>query len=141
MRGIPDESLWLGHAGDVRDLTSLLATGVRAVVDLAWEEPPASLTRDLAYARFPLVDGIGNSTWMLRAAIETSSSLLRSDTPTLIYCSAGMSRSPCIAGAALALIRELSAEEALRRVVRSGPADVSPGLWAEVRAVLQSIRG
>ncbi|GAC1334860.1 MAG: hypothetical protein NVSMB14_02090 [Isosphaeraceae bacterium] len=140
MRRVADESLRLGHAGDVRDLTTLLASGVRAVVDIAAEEPPASLNRDLIYCRFPLVDGIGNPPWLLRLAIETSTALLRSNTVTFIYCSAGMSRSPCVAAAALSLVRGYSANEALARVLNAGPADVSPGLWIEIQAVLRSLR-
>ena len=140
MRRIAEESLWLGHAGDVRDLTTLHASGVLAVIDLAAEEPPASLSRDLIYCRFPLVDGIGNPPWLLRLAIETAASLSRSNTAALISCGAGMSRSPCIAAAALSLVRGYSANESLARVLDAGPADVSPGLWLEIQAVLRSIR-
>ncbi len=60
MRQIPPYSLWLGHAGHVRDLRTVLAAGIVALVDLALDEPPASLTRELVYCRFPLVDGPGN---------------------------------------------------------------------------------
>ncbi|MEO6811536.1 MAG: protein phosphatase, partial [Isosphaeraceae bacterium] len=108
MRQIPDYALWLGHVGDVRDLNGVYAAGILALVDLAVEEPPAFLTRELVYCRFPLLDGSGNPGWLLRAAIETVACLLRCNTPTLIYCGAGMSRSPAIAGAAVGLVRGCS---------------------------------
>lgn len=60
MRRVVDTSLFIGHAGDLRDLRALHAAGIAAVVDLAANEPPATLTRDLAYCRLPLVDGPGN---------------------------------------------------------------------------------
>lgn len=60
MRRIPDTSLWLGHVGDARNLAALAEGGIEAVVDLAGDESPAALPRDLAYCRFPLVDGPGN---------------------------------------------------------------------------------
>ena len=66
MRRVPGYSLWLGHAGDVRDLRCLLTTGIIAVVDLAIQEAPAPLTRELVYCRFPLVNGPGNPPWLLR---------------------------------------------------------------------------
>jgi protein-tyrosine phosphatase len=118
------------------DASTILEAGVRAVVDLALEEVPAILPRDLAYCRFPLIDGDGNSAPMIRAAVETEACFLRSSTPTLVCCGAGMSRSPCIAGAAIALVQESSIDDALKLVSSSGPIDVSPGLWAEVRTVL-----
>jgi hypothetical protein len=136
MRRIAEFSLWIGHVGDMRNLREVLSTGILAVVDLAMDEPPATVTRDLAYCRFPLVDGIGNPPWLLHAAIDCIAGLLRSGTPTLVFCGAGMSRSPCIAAAAIARVRGCSAEEALIEVATSGVVDVAPGLWSEVRAIL-----
>jgi protein-tyrosine phosphatase len=105
-------------------------------VDLAVNEPPASVTRELVYCRFPLVDGSGNPPWLLRAAVEVVAGLLRTGTPTLVYCGPGMSRSPCIAAGAIALARGCPPAEALAAVAQSGVADVSPGLWSDVQAVL-----
>jgi hypothetical protein len=133
MRRVPGYSLWLGHAGDVRDVPGLLAAGIVAVIDLAIQEAPAPLTRELVYCRFPLVDGPGNPPWVLRAAVETVAGLIRDDVPTLVGCGAGLSRSPCIAGAAIARVRGCPADEGLAIALGSAPADVSPALWAEIR--------
>jgi hypothetical protein len=136
MRPIPGFSLWLGHAGDLRDLRAVLSTGILAVVDLALSEAPAAVTRELVYCRFPLVDGSGNPPWLLRAAIDCVAGLLRSDTPTLVACGAGMNRSPVIAAAAIARVRHGPPLEALLLVAESGPVDVSPGLWNEVQEIV-----
>lgn len=136
MRRIPGYSLWLGHVGDVRDLSGVHTAGIRAVVNLALNEPPAMLSRELVYCRFPLIDGPGNPRWLLQTAVDTVAGLLRSDTPTLVYCGAGMSRSPCIAGAAIAQVRGCAAAEGLGIALQSATADVSPGLWAEVQEIL-----
>jgi protein-tyrosine phosphatase len=137
MRQIPGYHLWLGHVGDVRDLRSVLSAGIAAIVDLALNEPPAKLTRDLVYCRFPLVDGTGNPPWLLRVAVETVAGLLHSCTPTLICCSAGMSRTPCIAAAAIARLQGCSLADALTAVTEGGPRDVSPVLWEELQAALR----
>jgi hypothetical protein len=63
VRQIVPYPLWVGHAGDARDTGALLATGLLAVVDLALAEPPVPVTRELAYCRFPMVDGPGNPPW------------------------------------------------------------------------------
>jgi protein-tyrosine phosphatase len=136
VRRVPGYSLWLGHVGDVRDLHGIHAAGILAVVDLALNELPASLTRDLVYCRFPLIDGTGNPGWLLRAAVETVAGLLRCDTPTLVYCGAGMSRSPCIAAAAIARVRGCPPAEGLAIALQSAAADVSPGLWTEIQDIL-----
>lgn len=137
MRQIKGCSLWLGHVGDTWDPREVLSAGIRAVVDLAMNEQPALLPRELVYCRFPLLDGAGNPPWLLRAAIETVAGLVRSGTPTLVYCGAGMSRSPCIVGAALSLVRGCSLAGGLALATQSGPCDVAPALWQEVQATLK----
>jgi hypothetical protein len=137
MRQVRGYPLWLGHVGDVRDLRAVLSTGILAVVDLALNEPPATVTRELVYCRFPLLDGSGNAPWLLRAAVETVAGLLRSKTPTLLFCGAGVSRTPIIAAAAIAHLRSCSLTEAVSVVAQSGPADLSAGLLAEVQVLLE----
>jgi hypothetical protein len=138
MRRVPGFSLWLGHAGEARDSNGLLSAGIIAVVDLAFEEPPARLIHELIYCRFPLYDGPGNPPWLLRAAVETVAAMLRSGAPTLIGCGAGLSRSPCIAGAAIAQVRGCPADEGLAIALGSAaaPADLSPSFCIDVRKVL-----
>lgn len=136
MRQIQPYQLWLGHVGDVRDLRKVLDADIVALVDLADSEQLAKCPRDLVYCRFPLVDGVGNSPWLLRAAIDTTASLLRSETPTLVFCGAGMSRSPTIAAVALAVMSGRSPTKCLEEVARDGRCDVSPGLWKDVLSVL-----
>lgn len=140
MRRIPDYPLWLGHVGDARDAGGLLSAGVDALVDLAINEPPVAPTRELVYCRFPLIDGGGNPRWLLRAAVETVAGLIRDGVPTLVYCGAGMSRSPSVAGTAIALVRGCRPEEGLALALSSSRADVSPALWAEIRAVIGDLR-
>lgn len=136
IRRVAGYSLWLGHAGDVRDVPGLLAADISAVIDLAIEEASGPATRELVYCRFPLVDGPGNPRWMLRAAVEMVAGLIRDDVPTLVGCGAGLSRSPCIAGAAIAQVRGCPADEGLAVALGSSPADVSPGLWGDVRQIV-----
>src|SRR5580698_4775117 len=102
MRQIEELSLWIGTARDARDIKNVLSLGIKAIVDLALEEIPIQPTRDLVYLRFPLLDGTGNPTWLMQAAIKIVSECIRSRVPTLIACGAGMSRSPAITAIAAA---------------------------------------
>jgi protein-tyrosine phosphatase len=128
--------LWIGHAGDARDSRAVLAADLVAVVDLALAEVPAVLPREVAYCRFPLVDGPGNPPWLLRVAVAAVASLLRSEAPVLVACGAGMSRAPCVAAAAIATITGRSLDECLTLVSGGGAHDVSPGLWRELVACM-----
>ncbi len=133
MNQIEPYRLWVGHAGDGRAVEATLASGVKAIVQLAVEEPPLQLSRELIYLRFPLLDGTGNAPSVLRLAIDCVASLIEAGTPTLVCCGGGMSRSPAIGAAALAAVEHVDLETCLRRVIQSHPADVSPGLWEAIR--------
>ncbi len=136
MRQVPGRQLWLGNAGDLRDARSVLAAGIVAVVELADSEPLASLPRGLVRCRFPLSDGGDNPAWLLRLAAETVAALLRADVPVLVCCSAGMSRSVCVAAGGVALAEKRSLAESLSAVVGAGPADVAPGLLVQFQQAL-----
>ena len=112
------------------------AIGIAAVVDLAMNEPLAVLPRELVYLRFPIVDGAGNAPWLLRAAADAVASLMRAGVVTLIYCGAGMSRTPAIAAAGLAKAFQMPLDDALISVCDGAPADISSALWAEVRSTV-----
>lgn len=136
LKRIPDASLFLAPAAMLRDPSVLAESGVEAIVDLALNERPTVVGRELVACRFPLIDGEGNPAWLLRMAVEVVAGLIREGVPTLVCCGNGMSRSPAVAAAALAIVRGITPEEALAIVAASGPADVSPRLWRDVRAVI-----
>jgi hypothetical protein len=140
MRNIESSILWIGHAGDVRDMRAIHRAGIQAMVDLAVNEPPAVVNREMIYRSFPLVDGAGNADAIIKAAIETSASLLLSEVPTLVFCSAGMSRSVAVGAAALARATGQSPPECLQRVTHGGPADVSSAMWDAVLRVFTPLR-
>lgn len=81
MRQIHPHALWLGHAGDGRDFRLLLDTGIQAVVQLAAEEPPLQLPRELTYCRFPLVDGPDNERKLLSLAVTTVANFVEENVP------------------------------------------------------------
>lgn len=136
MRSVEGFTLWLGNARDARDPKTLFDAEIQAVVDLAGNEPPAAPPRGLVYLRFPLVDGAGNPVWMLRMAIRAVAGLLGAKAPTLVCCSAGMSRGPVVAAAAASELRHRPLSETLEWTTRGGAADVSPAFLKEVESIL-----
>ena len=105
----------------------------------AINEVPAQLARELIYCRFPIIDGDGSSDAVIKMAIRTSVLLLQLQQRTLIACSAGMSRSPAVAAAALALFTNRSPEDCLLGIVANAPHDVSPTLWRRIKHAHETI--
>ena len=140
MNQIQPFPLWVGHAGDGSDFRRLCDVGIKALVLVAEEEPPAPVPRDMICCRFPLVDGPGNEPEVLYLALQTLVTLLQRRVPTLVCCSGGVSRAPALTAAALALVGAQTPAECLERVVQHHPSDVTPGFWNEVTAVLASFR-
>jgi hypothetical protein len=133
MREILPNQLWIGNAGDGRDPERLLQAGVMAVVNLAAQEPSPILPRNLIYCHFPLMDGVPDGQGVLDVAIQTVVSLLKKQIPTLVYCGAGMSRSPAIVAAALSIVQGGGPEGRLKEIVAGHAHDVSPHLWEAVQ--------
>ncbi len=136
MRQVLPYALWLGHAGDGRDFRAMLDVGIKAVVQLAAEEPLPQLPRDLVFCHFPLMDGPANDATLLYLATTTVANLLEKRLPVLVYCGGGMSRSPAIAAAALAMVYQEDPDACLKKVAEHHPADVAPGLWHDIKTSL-----
>ncbi len=120
--------LYIGDAISARDLKQIYDREFAAVLDLAANEPPAVLGRDIIYCRFPLSDDDSNDDDIVSAAIECLCSLMDRNYRTLVACSAGMSRSPMIAAAAISVLSGDSLTDSLARITANAPHDVSPTL-------------
>jgi protein-tyrosine phosphatase len=131
MRQIHPFALWLGHAGDGRNSKLLLDTSIAAVIQLAAEEPVLQLPREIIYCHIPLLDGAGNDPSTLALAVHTVARCCSMQIPTLVCCGGGMSRSPVVTAAALALIHGEPAEKWLKHITLHRSCDVMPGLWNE----------
>ncbi len=138
MREVIPTLLWIGNAQDGRNIRQVLAEGIRGVIDMAINELPVQFPREVTYCRFPLSDGTGNDEAILWGAISTTSILLAAEVPTLVFCSAGMSRSPAIVAAAIAMVQKIDIDAALLSVAAPGPHDVSPALWSDIKRVVAS---
>ena len=137
MKQVEPYQLWIGHLGEGNAREKLDRFGIRAVVELAIEERPLELPREMVSYRFPLVDGLGNDEDLLGLAIAATASLVRRQIPALLCCGAGMSRSPSIAAAGIAVSEMMAAPQALQIVNKHHRTDVLPGLWQQIIEVLK----
>ena len=93
MQQIHPHMLWIGAARAGLEFRRLHEAGIRAVVQLAYEEIPISLPREFISYRLPLLDGADNDPELLRLAVASLTQLLERKFATLICCQAGLSRS------------------------------------------------
>lgn len=135
MREIRPQLLWIGNAADARDFRTIHACGIAAIFQLAYEEPCIQAPRDLIVHRIPLVDGGGNDPALLSSAVDVLTALIERRIRTLVTCSHGLSRSPCIVAAALARAEQRSPRTVLEEISAGVPADISPPLWNEIHHI------
>ncbi len=140
MHVIHPNVLWIGHALDAREPRALLEAGIAAVVDVAIEEPPAQLPRELIYCRFPINDGGGNDPSILLHAIQCTVDLLASGTRTIVACSAGMSRSPTIAAFALGAYLDKSPEVLISQLANAKALEIKGPLWNDAISIFPQVR-
>jgi hypothetical protein len=138
MRQLAGRSIWIGNSSDLRDVPKVMATGIEALIELSASETFAVFPRELIRCRFPLHDGEANPVWLLRFACESLATFLHANVPVLVCCSAGMSRSVVVVAGGVALAEKMSLVEALKIVAGTGPADVSPGLFNQLKKILDS---
>ena len=140
MHEIHPELLWLGNALDIREPRSLFDVGITAVIDVAFEEPPAQLPRQLIYCRFPLNDGGGNDATVLLQTVQTLVDFLAAGTRTIVVCSAGISRSPTIAAHGLAALLAQKPCDVVARIAEAKSLEIQPVFWNDVGTVLSRVR-
>jgi protein-tyrosine phosphatase len=135
MISVRPDKLWIGNARDARNVSLLHEHEINAVIDLAIEEAPAELPRELIYLRFPLLDGAGNEGVLLHSAIECIATLFSNvQLKVLVACSAGRSRSPALTAAAMAHVDGISLEDSICHLQNIAAFDISPALWIEILA-------
>jgi len=129
VRELIPKRLWIGNAADARSRENIFSNAVASVVDLAIDESPALTPRETIYFRAPLNDSSNNGAATIRLAVNTLATLLGEGIPTLVCCSAGMSRSPTIAAIAIAVAEQSPPNTILAKYFSDASHDVSPGLW------------
>jgi hypothetical protein len=135
-----DDYLQVDNRSNARDLKYIYDNEFAAVVDLALDEPPAQLGRDIMYFRVPIVDGAGNSRASIETAILCVSTLLKNSQKTMVACSHGMSRSPVIAAAGMSLFLNEDPDICLSAVSKQRRLDVSPDLWLLTKDILAELK-
>lgn len=113
MKNIKD-NIYIGDKQDAKDSENLSENNIDTVISLIDENiVDRNHLNQRCYRSFPLLDDGANPQEQIDAAIYNVAGEIESDSNFLVHCAAGVSRSPVILAAALALVENKSFEEAL----------------------------
>ena len=113
--------LFVGTLADATDSHRLEKDEITVVVSLTHENPDFS-AQALDTHSIPLIDGPQNSRDQFTKAVKETVTALTNGERVLVHCAAGASRSPTVAGTALALVQEMDLEDAIQQVANSRDA-------------------
>ena len=136
---IRSQKLWIGNAIEIRDMQLIANSKVAAIVDLALEEKPAQPPRHLSYLRFPLSDSNANDILTLALSVNTICQLVENEVPTVVACSAGLSRAPTVTAFALAKHLGDDPSTVVQRVAKMKQLDINPLFWAQTEHAFLSM--
>lgn len=106
--------IYVGTESDAGDESLLRKHGVDTVISLTHSNPE---TGDITRIDVPMVDGPQNSYQAFAEAVETVVEQREDGRRVLIHCSAGSSRSPSVAAAAITHLTEKDLNEAFNQII------------------------
>jgi protein-tyrosine phosphatase len=112
------KGIYVGKESDAGDEPLLRKHGVDTVVSLTHSNPE---TGDITRIDVPMVDGPQNSYQAFAEAVETVVGRHKKGRYVLVHCSAGSSRSPSVAAAAITHLTEDNLNEAFNQIIEERP--------------------
>jgi len=110
--------IYVGTESDAGDESILRKHGVDTVVSLTHSQPD---TGDITRVDVPMVDGPQNSYQAFAEAEETVIEQRENGRRVLVHCSAGSSRSPSVAAAAITRLSDTTLNEAFNQIIEQRP--------------------
>ena len=126
--------LYYGGIEAAGDSTRLLEHGIEHVIQLTYESPEGGYPEYAQVHRFSMMDGPRNDKTVFLDAVSQTVELLEQDTHVLVHCSAGRSRSVCVAAASLCQVELIPFEDAFDRIRSNSPVNAHETLREHGRA-------
>ena len=111
------EGLFVGTVDDAGATERLHERGITTIVSVIRGAPAGGYPADVTVVTVPMLDGPQNDLERFEQAVSHVLSVLQTDESLLVHCSAGASRSPAVAAAALALADDIGLEAAVDQLV------------------------
>jgi len=126
------DSIAIGNFIDASNVENLRENGIRSIVSLDGK----LLTEHAIHlgvaeiASYHLIDGAGNDLRRFRSAIDSLGRLLLTQSPVLVHCHAGRSRSVAVVAGYLMGIHQFGARDAIAMIHAKRETNVSRELVA-----------
>lgn len=124
------ETIAIGNFLDAQDVAILSREGIRSILGLDGKLRGTTAS-DLGVARievFEFNDGPGNDPQRYQQAVDTLRELVEENSPVLVHCHAGRSRSPIVVAGYFVLTEGMNPEDAINRVAGKREINISEGL-------------
>ncbi|WP_159903646.1 dual specificity protein phosphatase family protein [Salinirussus salinus] len=112
------DGIFVGTESDASDEALLRKHGVDTVVSLTHSNPK---TGDVTRVDVPMIDGPQNSYDAFTEAVSEVVEQRENGQRVLVHCSAGSSRSPSVAAAAITRLSETTLNEAFNQIIERRP--------------------
>lgn len=116
------DHLYYGGLEAASDHSQYSENGIEHVLQLTYEPPENGYPQDVTTHTYSMMDGPRNDENVFQNAAQKTVELLEANSRVFVHCSAGRSRSVCVAAAALGRLEGIRFETALDRVREAGPA-------------------
>ncbi len=114
--------LYVGSIEDAGDQSLLERRRISVILSLTHTEPDPGFPSAVTVVRFPMLDGPRNDRETFARAVSEAVTRWEAGNRVLIHCSAGASRSPAVAAAAISLSTDRPVETAFRQLKQRRPA-------------------
>lgn len=112
------DGIFVGTESNASDESLLRKHGIDTVISLTHSEPD---TGDITRVDVPMIDGPQNSYEAFAEAVKEVVKYHKNGQRILIHCSAGSSRSPSVAAAAITHLTQNNLNEAFNQVIEQRP--------------------
>jgi len=133
------DGLYVADALSAGDESNYRRHDIDVVVALAHGEPEGGYPDAVEVRDHPMVDGPQNDRDAMADAVRATVRALAAGESVLVHCSAGASRSPAVAAAALAVSREREFSTALETVGRARDIHVHEAVRRNARRVATTL--
>jgi len=135
-----DYELYIGDFQDASRPEKLQERGVNSVLKLTYQDPKEGYPDSVEVHEFIMVDGPRNEYEVFVEAVERLLELFESGNTVFAHCNAGMSRSPTVSAAAIALHESMEFESALDKIRESRNIQPHPALLKQANDAVGELR-
>jgi len=132
--------LYIGDFQDASRPEKLRERGVDSVLKLTYQDPKEGYPDSVEIHEFIMTDGPQNDYDRFVEATEKLLELFENGNTVFAHCNAGMSRSPTVSAAAIALYEDVEFRSALETIRESRDINPHPILLKQGKDVVEELR-